>query len=188
MWSNHAGPLLGEKQVVLSGPSVGHFPDTAELKSSISPTDHGTSRLCSRRRVNFVMGASSPPHILVILLSTYWQSSCTVHLEWISTVQWSHAQTDKQRQRSEADKSRPFLFMHRSPKTHPLLITACCWLWSLMIPAGSYKLVSTIISHLFLSSLSSRLLPPRKGKGWSLGQCASCLSTNHKTGFWELLV
>lgn len=44
--------VLGEKQVALSGPSVGHTPDVAEVKSSRLPNDHSTLGPFLRRHVN----------------------------------------------------------------------------------------------------------------------------------------
>lgn len=89
--------MLGERWVVLSGPSVGHTPDAAEVKSSRPPTDHSTLRPCLRHHVNLRARASYSRHVLVMLLSTYWQRPHTINPEWINAVYWNHAQSDNTR-------------------------------------------------------------------------------------------
>lgn len=136
MWSSKPKAAFAEKQVVLSGPSVVHTPDTAEVKSSRTPTDHSTLGPCFRRHVNSVMRASFPKHVLVMLLSTYWQRPHTINLEWRNPVQQNHAQTDNarwdlgenMRHHSHTDITPPFskllsfmLCISVYLKIHPLL-------------------------------------------------------------------
>lgn len=142
-WSSYPRPptrqpnaKLGERRMLLSGPSVGHTPDAAEVKSSRPPTDHSTLGPFLRRRVNLRMRALYPRHVLVMLLSTYWQRPPTIHLEWINTVQQNHAQTHitrwdlgtnsgnvhTHRENLTSSQPRPFMFcITVYLKTHPLL-------------------------------------------------------------------
>lgn len=100
---------------MLSGSSAGHTPDTAKVKSSRPLNDHSTLGPRLRHCVNSRMKASFSRHVLVMLLSTYWQKSYIINLEWINTVQWNHTNRqytlrfrNKHRQCSHTDKSPTF--------------------------------------------------------------------------------